>query len=150
MGLLEDINNDLKIAMKAKDRNKLDALRAIKSALLVARTEKGAAHEITPGDEIKIVQRLVKQRKESADIYITQNRNDLADKELLEVDVISEYLPKQMTDEELTSEVQNIIQESGASSMKDMGKVMGIATKKLAGKAEGKKIAGTVKTLLNG
>jgi len=148
MGLVEIINNDLKTAMKNKEKEKLEALRAIKTAFLLAKTAEGASEEITEDEEIKIVQKLVKQRKDSAEQYQSQNRSDLADKELFEANVISEYLPKQMSPEELETAIKEIIASSGASSMKEMGKVMGIASKQLAGKADGKDIAAKVKALL--
>lgn len=149
MGLFEKINDDIKSAMLSKEKEKLEALRAIKAALLLAKTEKGSTGELTPEVELKIVQKLVKQRKESAEIYKTQNRLDLAEKELFEVSVIEQYLPKQMSAEELEAAIKEIIQRTGAKSPADMGKIMGIATKELAGKAEGKIIADIVKRLLS-
>jgi len=148
MGLFETINDDIKAAMLAKEKEKLEALRAIKAALLLAKTEKGASHELTPDTEIKVLQRMVKQRKESAEIYQAQNRLDLAEKELFEASVIEQYLPAQMSVEELEKAVREIIARVGAKSPADMGKVMGMATKELAGKAEGKLIAETVKKIL--
>lgn len=150
MGLMDKIEADLKKALKNKDRDRLETLRSIKTALTIAKTAKGASKEISEEDEIKILQKLVKQRKESAEIYEQQNRKELAEKESKEAEVIQEYLPKPMTDEELTSAIKSIIEETGAKSMADMGKVMGIATRQLAGKAEGKAIAGKVKSLLSG
>ena len=138
---------DIKSAMKAKDKEKLEALRAVKSALLLAKTEKGS-QEMDEKAEITLLQKLVKQRKDSADIYKSQNRDDLYEKEMSEVSFIQPYLPKQMDENELTELIKNIIKKLGAESMKDMGKVMGIASKDLAGKAEGKLIAETVKKLL--
>lgn len=148
MSLENKINEDIKKAMLSREKEKLEALRAVKNALLVAKTEKGAQEEITEDAEIKILQRLVKQRKESAAIFEERSRKELADKELFEAGVIEKYLPEQMSDEELTAAVQGIIDQVGARSMGDMGKVMGIASKQLAGKAEGKAIADKVKALL--
>lgn len=140
---------DLKTAMLAKDEKALRALRAIKSAIILAKTAEGAGGEIKEEDEIKLLQKLVKQRKDSLEIYEKQNREDLASKEKEEIEVIEKFLPKQMDAAELKSVIEKIISESGASSPSDMGKVMGIANKQLAGKAEGKTIAGIVKELLN-
>ncbi|MEA2105742.1 MAG: GatB/YqeY domain-containing protein [Bacteroidota bacterium] len=148
MSLQKQIDQDIKQAMLAKEKDKLVALRAIKSALLLAKTEKGSA-ELSDEAELKLLQKLVKQRKESAEIYQQQGRNDLADKELDEAKIIENYLPEPMSDEELTGLIKGIIDEVGASTMADMGKVMGIANKKLAGKAEGKAIAEKVKLLLS-
>ncbi|MDK2978389.1 MAG: uncharacterized protein PWP52_1103 [Bacteroidales bacterium] len=148
MSLQKQIDQDIKQAMLAKEKDKLVALRAIKSALLLAKTEKGNA-EISDEAELKLLQKLVKQRKESAEIYQQQGRKDLADQELDEAKIIENYLPEPMSDEELTGIIKVIIDEVGASTVADMGKVMGIANKKLAGKAEGKAIAEKVKSLLN-
>lgn len=148
MSLQKQIDQDIKQAMLAKEKDKLVALRAIKSALLLAKTEKGSA-ELSDEAELKLLQKLVKQRKESAEIYQQQGRNDLADKELDEAKIIENYLPEPMSDEELTGLIKGIIDDVGASTMADMGKVMGIANKKLAGKAEGKAIAEKVKLLLS-
>ncbi|HAN20050.1 MAG: glutamyl-tRNA amidotransferase [Bacteroidetes bacterium GWC2_33_15] len=150
MSLTIKIDQDIKTAMLAREKEKLEALRAVKSALLLARTEKGATEEISVDTEIKLLQKLVKQRKDSAAIYQQQNRKDLADKELFEVSIIEKYLPEQMSDEELTEIIKSIIGQTGAKGMADMGKVMGMASKQLAGKAEGKAIADKVKALLNG
>ncbi len=147
MSLFEQINKDIKQAMLNKEKDKLEALRAIKAAFLLAKTEKGNS-ELTPEKELEIVRKLVKQRKDSAEIYMQNGRKDLADAELFQASVIEKYLPAQMSDEELEAEVKNIIAETGASSMKDMGKVMGAATKKLVGKADNKRIAEMVKKLL--
>lgn len=149
MSLEEKINQDIKKAMLAREKEKLEALRAVKTALLVAKTEKGATEGMSEDAENKILQRLVKQRKDSATIYKEQDRSELADKELLEAGIIEEYLPAQMSDEEITQNVQRIIEEIGAKSMADMGKVMGKATKELAGKADGKAVADKVKALLS-
>ena len=148
MRLLNQIDQEIKKAMLAKEKDKLVALRAIKSALLLAKTEKGSS-ELSEEAETKLLQKLVKQRKESSEIYQQQGRNDLAEKELDEAKIIENYLPAQMSDEELTHSIKAIIDEVGASTMADMGKIMGIATKKLAGKAEGKAIADKVKSLLS-
>ncbi|MFP4023750.1 MAG: GatB/YqeY domain-containing protein [Thiohalospira sp.] len=147
MSLINQIDQDIKKAMLAKEKDKLVALRAIKSALLVAKAEKGSS-EISEEAKTKLLQKLVKQRKESAEIYQQQGRNDLAEKEIDEAKIIEKYLPAQMSDEELTHSIKVIIDEVGASTMADMGKIMGIATKKLAGKAEGKAIADKVKSML--
>ena len=135
--------------MRAKDKEKLESLRAIKAALLLEKTQKGGAEKISEEAEIKILQKLVKQRKDSAQIYTEQDRTDLAEKELSEAKIIEAYLPEQMSDEELTNVIQKIINEVSAKSMADMGKVMGRASKELAGKAEGKAIADKVKSLLS-
>lgn len=147
MSLLDKINQDLKIAMKEKQADKLSALRAIKSELLLEQTS-GTGKDITEDKEIKIVQKLIKQRKDSADIYKKENRTDLYEKEMSEIKFLEEYLPEQMSEEELDAIIKNAIEQTGASSMKDMGKVMGIVNAKVAGKAEGKIIAQKVKALL--
>ncbi len=147
MTLEEKINNDLKTAMKAKDQVGLRGIRAIKSAILLAKTD-GSGNELNRDLEIKLLQKLVKQRKDSLDIYEKQNREDLAVKEREEIEVIEKYLPKQLDEAELKGIIQKIITQTGASSMKDMGKVMGMASKQLAGKADGKAISGVVKQLL--
>ena len=143
-----NIDQEIKQAMLAKDQVKLRGLRAIKSALLLAKTEKGQTEEITEEAEIKILQKLVKQRKESADIYQSQGREDLYQVEQEEIDVISQFLPKQLERSEIEVIIAKIIAETGASSIKEMGKVMGIANKELAGKAEGKLIGEVVKSQL--
>jgi uncharacterized protein YqeY len=143
-----NIDQEIKQAMLAKDQVKLRGLRAIKAALLLAKTEKGQAEELTEEAEIKILQKLVKQRKESADIYKSQGREDLSQIEQEEIDVISQFLPKQLERAEVETIIAKIIAQTGASSIKDMGKVMGIANKELAGKAEGKLIGEVVKSLL--
>ena len=148
MTLELQINEDIKKAMLAKDADKLAALRAVKAAILLEKTS-GTAHDVTDSDIIKIMQKLVKQRKESAEIYSNASRQELADKELSEASYIESYLPKQMGEAELEDELRNIISEVGASSPSDMGKVMGIASKKLAGKADGRLISEVVKKLLN-
>jgi len=148
MSLFDKINEDLKKAMKAREKEKLEAIRAVKTAFLLAKSDKGATAVLTEDEELKIIQKLVKQRNESAKIYKSQNRNDLYEREILEAQVISGYLPRQLSGEELTKLLLNIIQSVGASGIRDMGKVMGVATKELAGKAEGKMIAAKVKELL--
>jgi uncharacterized protein YqeY len=148
MSLFDKINEDIKTTMLAKEKEKLEALRAIKAAFLLAKTEKGAAAELTADAELKIIQKLVKQRKESAEIYNQQNRKDLADKELLEASVIEAYLPKQMSADEIKAVLKPIIERVGAKTPADMGKVMGIASKELAGKADGRMISEIVKSLL--
>ena len=149
MALQEKIDQDIKAAMLAKDNAKLRGLRAIKAALLVAKTEKNAAETLSEDTEIKVLQRLVKQRRESADIYKQQHRDDLFQIENEEIEVIESYLPKQLEQEEVEQIIRQIISETGASSMKDMGKVMGMANQQLAGQADGKTIAELVKKLLN-
>jgi uncharacterized protein YqeY len=148
MSLFDKISDDLKKAMLAKQKDRLESIRAIKTALLLAKTE-GGSHELTPDQEMKILQRLVKQRRESAEIYKSQNRPELYDNEIKEASIIEEYLPKQMSEPELIEILKQIIQRVGATGPKDMGKVMGTASKELAGKADGKMIADKVKELLN-
>jgi len=148
MSLTEKISSDLMNAMKAKDKVVLEAIRAAKTAFVLARSEKGADAVLTPEDEIKIIQKLVKQRRESAAIYKEQNRPDLYEKEIIEADVLEKYLPAKMNDEELLNIIKGIIVRLGAKSPADMGKVMGIAVKELAGKADGKEISEKVKQLL--
>ncbi|CAM4148060.1 hypothetical protein SAMN06265348_10543 [Pedobacter westerhofensis] len=142
------IDQEIKKAMLAKDQAKLRGLRAIKAALLLARTEKGSAEEINEEAELKILQRLVKQRKESADIYKQQGREDLSVIEEEEIEVISQFMPQQLSREEVEVLIASLIRDSGASSVKDMGKVMGLANKELAGKADGKLIAEILKSQL--
>jgi uncharacterized protein YqeY len=148
MSLITQIDQDIKQAMLAKQADRLRGLRAVKSALLLARTEKGAAEELTKEAEIKVLQKLVKQRKESADIYKTQNRRDLYQIEVDELTVIEVYLPQQMSRFEIEGYLQDLIARVGATSASDMGKVMGIASKELAGQADGKTISEIVKQLL--
>ena len=150
MSLEQKIMGDLKSAMLAKDEKALRSLRAIKAAILLAKTSEGAGGELKEDDEIKLLQKLVKQRKDSLEIFQQQNRADLAQKEQEEIEIIEKFLPKQLSADELKSEVAAIIIEVGASSPADMGKVMGAATKKLAGKADGKTISALVKELLSG
>lgn len=148
MDLFEQISNDIKEAMKAKDKVKLETLRNIKKFFLEAKTAPGANDTLTDDAALKIIQKLAKQGKDAAEIYISQGRQDLADEELAQVKVIEAYLPKQMTSEELEVALKAIIAEVGAVDAKDMGKVMGVATKQLAGKAEGRAISAMVKQLL--
>jgi uncharacterized protein YqeY len=147
MSLEERITKDMKEAMKAKDKVSLRGIRAIKAALLLAKTD-GSGDEMTDEKEIKLLQKLVKQRKDSLDIFNKQGRDDLAQTEKEEIAVIEKYLPEQLSAEELEAVIKGIIEKTGASSMKDMGKVMGMASKQLAGKADGKTISGVVKALL--
>lgn len=148
MSLKQTIDGDIKKAMLAKEKDELRALRAIKSMILLAETETGAKEELEEADELKLLSKAVKQRKESAETYKAQGREDLAAVEEGEIDVINRYLPKMLTEAELEAEVDAIIKETGASGMKDMGKVMGIASQKLAGKADGKAISVLVKNKL--
>ena len=148
MSLKEKIEADIKKAMLAKQKEELTALRAIKSAILLAETEKGAGGTLSEDTELKLLTKAAKQRKESADVYTSNGRDELAQKELFEYEVISRYLPAQLTTNELEAEVAAIISKVGAAGMQDMGKVMGMASKSLAGKADGKMIAEVVKKLL--
>ncbi|RZA03362.1 MAG: GatB/YqeY domain-containing protein [Sphingobacteriaceae bacterium] len=148
MSLITQIDQDIKQAMLAKQPERLQALRSIKSALLLAKTEKGAAEELTEEAEIKVLQKLVKQRKESADIYKTQNREDLYEIEMQEMRVIEPYLPQQMTRFEIEGYIQDLMTRIGATSAQDMGRIMGLASKELAGKADGKTISEVVRQLL--
>lgn len=148
MSLEEKINADLKSAMKEKNQVALRGIRAVKNALLLAKTD-GTGNEVTEEMEIKMVQKLIKQRKESLDIYLKQNREDLAKVEQEEIEVIEKYLPAQLTAEEITPIIKDIIGKTGAAGMKDMGKVMGMASKQLAGQADGKTISNIVKKLLS-
>lgn len=148
MGVLSTLTEEMKNAMRSKDSVRLESLRAIKSAVLLAQTSGGDSGELTDEDAIKLLQRLVKQRKDSAAIFRDQNRPDLAEPEEAQAAIIEEFLPAQMSDDELEFTIGSIIETTGASGMKDMGKVMGIASKQLAGKADGKRIADTVKKKL--
>jgi uncharacterized protein YqeY len=148
MSLQKEVMEKMKEAMKSKDTTALEALRALKSAFLLANTS-GSGVELTESDEIKIVQKLVKQRKDSAAIFNEQGRDDLAEPELAQSAVLEKFLPAQMSEEEITAVIEKIIADTGASGMKDMGKVMGIASKQLAGKADGKTISGIVKSSLS-
>ncbi|MFO8086482.1 MAG: GatB/YqeY domain-containing protein [Bacteroidales bacterium] len=150
MSLEKKINEDIKAAMLARDKGTLEALRSIKSALLMAKTGKDSTStgEIPEKVEMQLLQQQAKQRKESAEMYKQQGREDLAKDELFQLDIIERYLPRQMGDDELRTAVQSIIDETGAASVKEMGKVMGVASKKLAGKADNKRISEVVKALL--
>lgn len=149
MSLVDQINGDIKKAMLAREKEKLEALRAVKSALLLAGTEKGADGTVSAEAELKVLQKLVKQRKDAATIYTEQNRDDLAQPEIFQAEVISAYLPEQMGEEEVKAIIQQIIERTGASSPTDMGKVMGPAMGQLQGKADGKMISSLVKELLS-
>jgi len=148
MSLTEKINADLITAMKTKDKESLEAIRAAKTAFILARSEKGHDYVLTPDEEVKIIQKLVKQRRESAAIYKEQNRSDLYEKEVSEANVLEKYLPAKMSEEELGKVLQEIITRVGAKSPADLGKVMGVAAKELAGKADGREISAKVKQLL--
>ena len=148
MELFDQISNDIKEAMKAKDKVKLETLRNVKKFFLEAKTAPGANDTLSDDAALKIIQKLVKQGKDSGELYKTQGREDLADAEFAQVAVLEAYLPKQMSEEELTAALKAIIAEVGASGPKDMGTVMGVASKQLAGKAEGRAISATVKELL--
>jgi uncharacterized protein len=149
MSLEQNVMTDLKTAMLAKDEKALRSLRAIKASILLAKTSEGAGGDLKAEDEVKLLQKLIKSRKDSLEIYRAQNRPDLAVKEEEEIAIIEKFLPAQMSADELKSVIQQIIAETGASSPADMGKVMGIATKKLAGKTDGKSISTMVKELLS-
>lgn len=149
MDLFDRISNDIKGAMLAKDKVRLETLRGIKKEFLEAKTAKGADGTLTDDQATKIMAKMVKQRKETAQIYAEQNRPELAENELAEAAVIEEYLPKQLSDEELTARLKEIIAQTGATSAKEMGKVMGVASKALAGQADGKAISAKVRELLS-
>ncbi len=148
MGLQQLVTEQIKGAMKAKDKVALESLRAIKSALLLARTETGSGGEMSEEAEVQLVQKLVKQRKDSAAIFKEQGRDDLADPELAQIAVIEKFLPEQLSEEEIEKVVVMVIESTGASGMKDMGKVMGMVSKELAGQADGKTISTIVKSKL--
>jgi yqeY family protein len=148
MNLFDKVSGDIKTAMLARDKVRLEALRGIKKEFLEAKTAKGGDGELSDDAALKILAKMVKQRKESASIYTEQNREDLAGEELAQAAIIEEYLPKQLSEEELTAALKEIIASVGATSAKEMGKVMGTATKELAGKAEGKAISAKVRELL--
>ena len=148
MSLITQIDQDIKQAMLAKQADRLRGLRAIKSALLLAKTEKGAGEEMSQEAEVKVLQKLIKQRKESAEIYQQQGRQDLYDIEMAEMYVIEPYLPQQMTRFEIEGYVQEVIERLGVTSVKEMGRVMGVANKELAGRADGKTVSEVVKQLL--
>lgn len=148
MSLEKDITQKMKEAMKAKDKPKLEAIRAIKNAILQEKTKAGGGDEIDEATEMKMLQKLVKQREDSAEIYKKEGRDELAEKELFEAAIIKEFLPEPLSEEEIRAEIEKIITETGASSMKDMGKVMGMANKQMAGRADGKLISEIVKAKL--
>jgi uncharacterized protein YqeY len=148
MSIQNEVMQQMKEAMKSKDTIALESLRALKSAFLLANTS-GSGVELSESDEIKIVQKLVKQRKDSAAIFAEQGRNDLAEPELSQAEVLERFLPVQMSEEEVKAAIEAIIADTGASGMKDMGRVMGVASKQMAGKADGKTISGIVKSLLS-
>jgi uncharacterized protein YqeY len=149
MSLKENIEKDIKTAMLEKNQSDLLALRSIKSAILIAETEKGSRGVLTEDAEVKILAKAAKQRKDSADIFQQQARTDLAEKELMELEVINRYLPKQLSEEEIKMEVRKIIEETGSTDIKEMGRVMGLASKQLAGKTDGKTLSTIVKSLLS-
>lgn len=148
MTLFDQISEDIKAAMKARDKVRLETLRNIKKVFLEAKTAPGANDTLEDADALKILQKLAKQGRETAQTYIDNNRQDLADEELAQAKVIEEYLPKPLTEEEIEKEVKDIIAQTGAQGMKDMGKVMGMASKKMAGRADGRAISTIVKKLL--
>lgn len=150
MSLKEKIQSEMKTAMKAKDQDALRALRAIKSMILLAETEKGAGDELTEDAEMKLLTKAAKQRRDSAQIFKEQGRDDLYEKEVTELAVIERFLPEQLSEEDVAKIVREIVVQTGASSMKDMGKVMGMATKKLAGQADPKLVSSLVKGILSG
>ncbi|MFO7745649.1 MAG: GatB/YqeY domain-containing protein [Psychroflexus sp.] len=145
MALEQEVMQKMKEAMKAKDSVALASLRSIKSEILKAKTASSSKEEIPEAEELKLVQKLVKQRKDSADLYLEQDRKDLAEAELAEAKIIEQFLPAQLSEEEIDKEVKSVIEETGADSMKDMGKVMGMASQRLAGRADGKTISKIVK-----
>ncbi|MHA6279660.1 GatB/YqeY domain-containing protein [Salinimicrobium sp. CAU 1759] len=149
MSLQEKVMTEMKAAMRAKDSNKLEALRAVKSAILLAQTDAAGRDGLSQDEELKLLQKLVKQRKESAAIYKEQGREDLAQPELDQAAVIESFLPEQMSEEEIEKEIDKIIEQTGASGMQDMGKVMGMASQELAGRADGKTISGIVRKKLS-
>ncbi len=149
MSLKQQIDADIKAAMLAKNKEELEALRSIKSLILLAESEKGATGEVSEDGEKKLLMKAAKQRKESADVFQQQNRQDLADRELQQLEVINRYLPKQLSEDQVKTALDAVIKEVGATGPQDMGKVMGIATKKLAGQADGKVISELVKKLLS-
>jgi uncharacterized protein YqeY len=148
MNLAERIDEDIKTAMKARDKDRLETVRNIKKVIIEARAAKGAGSVLTDDETLKIIQKLAKQGRESAAIYSQQERPDLYEAEMVQVAILESYLPAKLSDEELTAAVKAILEKTGATSIKDMGKVMGLASKELAGKADGKDIADKVKVLL--
>ena len=149
MNLFDKVSDDIRKAMLARDKVRLEALRGAKKEFLEAKTAKGANGDLSDEKAVAIIVKMVKQRKESAKIYIENNRSELAESELAEAAVLEEYLPRQLSEEELEAELRAIIAETGASSMKEMGKVMGVASKRLAGRADGRDINAKVKELLS-
>ena len=149
MSVFDQINEDIKAAMKAREKEKLEALRAVKKVLLEAKTAKGASADLDDQDAVKAIQKLAKQGRDSATIYKEQERDDLYQQEMKQVEVLETYLPEKMSDEMLEANIKTIIDSVGATGMKDMGKVMGMASKQLAGQADGKDIADKVKALLS-
>ena len=148
MTLFDKINDEIKTAMKAREKEKLEALRNIKKVMIEAKSSKGAGSELSDDEALKIISKLAKQGRDSAELYKEQGREDLYSQEMAQVEVYESFLPSKLSDEELTAAVRSLIIKTGASSMKDMGKVMGAASKELAGKAEGKDIAAKVKNML--
>ena len=148
MTLEQQIQEDIKAAMKAKDPVAMAAVRAVKNEILLFKTSEGGARDVTDGDVLKMIQKLIKQRKETAQVYTDNNRPELAENELAEAAVMERYLPKQLSPEELEAKIREIVAEVGATSIKDMGKVMGVASKRLAGTADGRAISAAVKALL--
>lgn len=148
MSLKEKIDQDIKMAMKAREKDRLDALRAVKAAVLLAETEKGSTGHLTPDQELKLLQKLIKQRKEAADIYITQSRQDLADVELSQAVFIEGYLPAMMSEQEIKEGIKAIITELGVTDSKDFGRVMGMASRKFAGKVDNKMVSDIIRQLL--
>jgi len=148
MSLEKEITQKMKEAMKAKDKAKLEAIRAIKNAILQEKTKAGAGDELDEATENKMLQKLVKQREDSAEIYKKEKRDELAEKEMFEANVIREFLPEPLSEEDVKAKVEKIVEETGATSMKDMGKVMGLANKQMAGRADGKLISAIVKEML--
>jgi len=149
MALFEQISKDIMTAMKARDAVRTNTLRNIKKEFIEAKTAPGSTGDLTDGDALKIIAKMVKKGKDAADIFLQNNRQDLADEELAQVKVMEEYLPKALSEDEVKAAIKNLIAEVGATGMKDMGKVMGMATKALAGQAEGKTISAVVKELLS-
>lgn len=149
MALEQQIQEDIKAAMKAKDAVAMAAVRAVKNEILLFKTAEGGSKDVTDGDILKMVQKLVKQRRETAQVYADNGRPELAENELAEAAVMEKYLPKQLSAEELQAKIREIVAEVGATSIKDMGKVMGLATKRLAGTADGRAISAAVKDLLS-
>ncbi len=149
MSIKDQISADIKSAMLSKEKDKLEALRAIKAAFMLVSTQKGASADLADVDAIKTIQKLVKQREDSAQIYLDQNRKDLADLEISQAGFMKPYLPKQLSDDEILETLNSLISQTGAQNMSDFGKVMGMASKQLSGKADGKKISALLKPLLS-